>query len=116
MFVGYLLETDTLTLTPTLPEDPRQILVLFSGTSTYMLMRLGRSWAAWARRLSENPLGPLLFIDRATYLPTYLPISLSICLYLSIKLRFMKLAKVWSFLSSMPPEALYRGPCKGHSI
>jgi len=39
VLVGYLLEKDTLALTPTLPEDARQILVLFSGTSTYMLMK-----------------------------------------------------------------------------
>lgn len=31
--IGRLLETDTLWLTPTLPTDARQILVLFSGTS-----------------------------------------------------------------------------------
>eukprot|EP00434_Breviolum_minutum_P000311 symbB.v1.2.000259.t1/scaffold20.1/size571870/4 len=37
--IGRLLETDTLWLTPTLPTDARQILVLFSGTSTYMLMK-----------------------------------------------------------------------------
>ena len=36
--VGYLLEHDTLSLTPTLPEDARKILLLFSGTSTNMLM------------------------------------------------------------------------------
>lgn len=39
VFVGHLIEKDTLALTPTLPEDARQILVLFSGTSTYMLMK-----------------------------------------------------------------------------
>ncbi|CAE7332501.1 CML13 [Symbiodinium natans] len=39
MVVAYLLESDTLALTPTLPEDARQILVLFSGTSSYMLMK-----------------------------------------------------------------------------
>jgi len=37
--VGYLLEHDTLSLTPTLPEDARKILILFSGTSTNMLMK-----------------------------------------------------------------------------
>ncbi|CAE7888409.1 Cetn4 [Symbiodinium necroappetens] len=37
--VGYLLEHDTLSLTPTLPEDARKILLLFSGTSTNMLMK-----------------------------------------------------------------------------
>ncbi|CAJ1413415.1 unnamed protein product, partial [Effrenium voratum] len=39
ILVGYLLETDTLCLTPTLPLDARKILILFSGTSTYMLMK-----------------------------------------------------------------------------
>lgn len=33
ILVGYLLETDTLCLTPTLPLDARKILILFSGTS-----------------------------------------------------------------------------------
>lgn len=37
--VGHVLETDTLWLTPTLPTDARKILILFSGTSTYMLMK-----------------------------------------------------------------------------
>ena len=39
--MGYLLENDTLSLTPTLPGDARKILLLFSGTSTAMLMLLG---------------------------------------------------------------------------
>lgn len=37
--VGHVLETDTKRLTPTLPADARKILLLFSGTSTYMLMK-----------------------------------------------------------------------------
>ena len=41
--MGYLLEHDTLSLTPTLPPDARKILLLFSGTSTNMLMLLGHS-------------------------------------------------------------------------
>ena len=37
--VGHVLETDTTRLTPTLPSDARKILLLFSGTSSYMLMK-----------------------------------------------------------------------------
>jgi len=39
ILVGYMLESDTLSLTPTLPADARKILLLFSGTSTNMLMK-----------------------------------------------------------------------------
>ncbi|CAK9030784.1 Calmodulin-like protein 5 (Calmodulin-like skin protein) [Durusdinium trenchii] len=39
VLIGHILETDTLWLTPILPTDARKILILFSGTSTYMLMK-----------------------------------------------------------------------------
>ena len=48
--VGYLLEHDTLSLTPTLPEDARKILILFSGTSTNMLMPPRRKLGVCFRR------------------------------------------------------------------
>ena len=55
--VGYLLEHDTLSLTPTLPADARKILLLFSGTNTNMLMMLWQNAGSQGDPLERRAIG-----------------------------------------------------------